>query len=125
MLFVSSMPVSAHESRLGYSRSQVCSQIIYKEEYIPGTPVTPGYVKSWKESIQVPCYRTSMQRNYLRHRHIISRSHTQVHKCNSGRTMTGGLLGGGLAAALSEKNAYGWSVPLGAVLGMGVANSDC
>ena len=37
----------------------------------------------------------------------------------------GGLLGGGLAAALSKKDAYGWSVPLGAVLGMGIANADC
>ena len=40
---------------------------------------------------------------------------------------TGGLIGGGLAAAISKKDAYGWSMPLGAALGMGmgIANADC
>tara|TARA_Y100001978_G_scaffold41463_1_gene36967 strand:- start:127 stop:234 length:108 start_codon:yes stop_codon:yes gene_type:complete len=35
------------------------------------------------------------------------------------------LIGGGLAAAMSKKDAYAWSIPLGAVLGMGIANADC
>ena len=38
---------------------------------------------------------------------------------------TGGLIGGGLAAAISKKDAYAWSIPLGAVIGMGIANADC
>ncbi len=45
--------------------------------------------------------------------------------CNNTNKTTGGLLGGGLAAALSKKDAYGWSIPLGAVLGMGLATTDC
>ena len=45
--------------------------------------------------------------------------------CSACSTTTGGLLGGGLAAVLSKKDAYGWAVPLGAVLGMGVASTDC
>ena len=45
--------------------------------------------------------------------------------CSSGNATTGGLIGGGLAAAISKKNAYAWSIPLGAVLGMGIANADC
>ena len=36
-----------------------------------------------------------------------------------------GLLGGGLAAGLSAVDAYGWSIPLGAVLGRGIANNTC
>ena len=45
--------------------------------------------------------------------------------CSSGNATTGGLIGGGLAAAISKKDAYAWSLPLGAVLGMGIANADC
>lgn len=45
--------------------------------------------------------------------------------CSPARTTLGGLLGGGIAAAVSKKNAYGWAVPLGAVLGTGLANATC
>lgn len=45
--------------------------------------------------------------------------------CTPARATLGGLLGGGIAAALSNKDAYGWSIPLGAVLGMGAAQSGC
>tara|TARA_Y100001968_G_C19440642_1_gene762325 strand:- start:3440 stop:3853 length:414 start_codon:yes stop_codon:yes gene_type:complete len=129
-LLLSSIPVNAHEFRAGYSHSRVCSQTIYKEQYIPGTLGNPGYVKSWKEAIQVPCYRTSNHHHHY-HRSVssyrVSRSNDPItSSCNSAaKTTTGGLLGGGLAAALSKKDAYGWSIPLGAVLGIGVANSDC
>ena len=46
-------------------------------------------------------------------------------RCNAARTTLGGLLGGGVAAALSKQDAYGWAIPLGAVLGMGVSQSGC
>ena len=68
-------------------------------------------------------------RRYYRPTHrqvLVSRSYTSSGgSCSSSSTTAGGLLGGGLAAALSKKDAYGWSVPLGAVLGMGIANADC
>ena len=47
-----------------------------------------------------------------------------IKKC-TGNTTIGGLIGGGLAASLSKKDAYGWSIPLGAVLGAGVGNAGC
>ena len=57
---------------------------------------------------------------------LVSRSYrTSGGSCSSGNATTGGLLGGGLAAAISKKDAYAWSIPLGAVLGMGIANADC
>jgi len=57
---------------------------------------------------------------------LISRSYrTSGGSCSSGNATTGGLIGGGLAAAISKKDAYAWSIPLGAVLGMGIANADC
>ena len=57
---------------------------------------------------------------------LISRSYrTSGGSCSSGNATKGGLIGGGLAAAISKKDAYAWSIPLGAVLGMGIANADC
>ena len=57
---------------------------------------------------------------------LVSRSYrTSGRSCSSGNATTGGLIGGGLAAAISKKDAYAWSIPLGAVLGMGIANADC
>ena len=57
---------------------------------------------------------------------LVSKSNrTSGGSCSSTSATTGGLIGGGLAAAISKKDAYAWSIPLGAVLGMGIANADC
>ena len=45
--------------------------------------------------------------------------------CSPARTTLGGLLGGGVAAAVSKKDAWSWAIPLGAVLGTGAANATC
>ena len=45
--------------------------------------------------------------------------------CSPARTTLGGLLGGGIAAAVSKKDSYGWSIPLGAVLGLGASQIGC
>lgn len=34
---------------------EVCRKEIYREQYIPGDIYTPGYVKRWRETIEVPC----------------------------------------------------------------------
>ena len=51
-------PVSASaeyvDSRSGYAHTQNCYMSAYREEYIPGSEDTPGYVKSWKETIAYP-----------------------------------------------------------------------
>ena len=39
----------------GYSHQRTCLRSEYREEYIPGTEGDPGYVRSWKETIEVPC----------------------------------------------------------------------
>ena len=57
---------------------------------------------------------------------LVSRSsRTRLGSCSSGNATTGGLIGGGLAAAISKKDAYAWSIPLGGVLGMSIANAEC
>ena len=50
--------------------------------------------------------------------------HKSVPICTGGTTL-GGLIGGGLAASLSKRDAYGWSIPLGAVLGASIGNAEC
>ena len=74
-------------------------------------------------------YFPHIHRRYNRPTHqrvLVSRTYTTSGgSCSSGNATTGGLIGGGLAAAISKKDAYAWSIPLGAVLGMGIANADC
>ena len=89
------------------------------EEYIPGYynyqgQYVGGYVKSNRR--RVPCSYSSYQMEY---------NQPTEQRCSATRITLGGLLGGGAAAALSKKDAYGWSIPLGAVLGMGVAQAGC
>lgn len=45
--------------------------------------------------------------------------------CSPARTTLGGLIGGGIAAAVSKNDAWSWAIPLGAVLGAGAANATC
>ena len=47
-------PVLAGEYQPGYSHERTCFKSEYREEYIPGTENDPGYVKSWKETIEGP-----------------------------------------------------------------------
>ena len=93
------------------------------EEYVPGYynrygQYVGGYVKTNRR--RVPCGYTSYQPQYA------PRYNEPVYpRCNPARTTIGGLLGGGIAAALSKQDAYGWSIPLGAVLGLGAAQATC
>jgi hypothetical protein len=34
---------------------EVCKKEIYREQYVPGDIYSPGYVKKWREIIEVPC----------------------------------------------------------------------
>ena len=138
-----------HHQR-GYTTQRSCYKEIYKEEYVAGTRSSKGYVKSYLDKVQVPCTTLSWNRPVHRYRNphnhhvhhfpythrrnyrpthqqvLVSRNdRTSGGSCSSSNTTTGGLLGGGIAAALSKKDAYGWSIPLGAVLGMSIASADC
>ena len=114
----------------------------YVRSYLDKVEV-PCSSLSWK--LPVRKYRYSHNHAYYRHNHahyfphthrrldrpthqrvLVSRSYrTSGGGCSSGNATTGGLIGGGLAAAISKKDAYAWSIPLGAVLGMGISNTDC
>ena len=46
--------VAGPNSQAGWSHERTCFKSEYREEYIPGTENDPGYVKSWKETLEVP-----------------------------------------------------------------------
>ena len=109
-------------SQAGYSNQRTCHKTEYREEYIPGTEDSPGYVKSWKDTVEVPCevsnvgwHRPSRptERPYYR-RHVTV--YEDTNDCSDGK-IAGGLLGGGIGAAVSRGDGRWWAIPLGAVVG--------
>ena len=45
----------AYESQKGYSYENKCFRYEYREQYIPGNSMSPGYVKSYNEKVSIPC----------------------------------------------------------------------
>ena len=115
-----------YESQKGYAYENKCFRYEYREEYIPGNSMSPGYVKSYNEKVSIPCNNHRKVFNY-HHKPKPQTSYVKYKtapKC-TGSTTLGGLIGGGLAASLSKRDAYGWTIPLGAVLGASIGNADC
>ena len=116
----------AYESQNGYAYENKCFRYEYREQYIPGNSMSPGYVKSYNEKVSIPCNNHRKVFNY-HHKPEPQTSYIKYKtapKCTSSTTL-GGLIGGGLAASLSKRDAYGWTIPLGAVLGAGIGNAEC
>ena len=112
-------PVSAlaDDYQAGYSSTQKCYRSEYREEYIPGTENNPGYVKSWKDTITVPCNSTTTF-TPTRTR-VESVREIDDNDCSDGK-IAGALLGGGAGAALSRGDGRWWAIPLGAVVGSAI-----
>ena len=110
-------PVSAlaDDYQAGYSTSRNCFKTEYREEYIPGNADSPGYVQSFHETIEVPCKHSeeSLRRGGYTRKTTIEFDNND---CTDGK-IAGGLLGGGLGAALSRDDGRWWAIPLGAVIG--------
>lgn len=139
IFFLVSLPVNAHQnsnsyfnhetysSEKGYAYEEKCFRYEYREDYIPGNSISPGFVRSYKEKVSLPCNIKSGTLNHdqyktaPKNRHV---NYVRPKKCSSSTTL-GGLIGGGLAASLSKKDAYSWAIPLGAVLGAGISNAEC
>ncbi len=139
VILFSSVPAEAHHradiyrrdeiyySKKGYAYEEKCYRFEYREDYIPGNSISPGYVKSYKEKVSLPCQtKNSALKHYpkMDHPKVKYLNYEATKKC-TGDTTLGGLIGGGIAASLSKKDAYGWSIPLGAVLGAGIGNAGC
>ena len=113
-------PVSASaeyvDSRSGYAHTQKCYRSEYREEYIPGSEDNPGYVKSWKETIEYPCNTPDRGTR----RQVIERQYEiDENDCTDGK-VAGAILGGGVGAALSRDEGRWWAIPLGVVTGSAI-----
>ena len=84
-------------------KSVTCTRTEYREEYIPGTKSSPGYVKSYEVDVEIPC------------------GGDKKDECTDGK-IAGALLGGGLGGAISRKEGRWFAVPLGAVTGAAIGN---
>ena len=123
-------PAIAGESQAGWSHERTCFKSEYREEYIPGTENDPGYVKSWKETVEVPCedtpthvhpdpypnvgHQSSRSTGYRRH--VTVYENVDTNDCSEG-TVVGGLLGGGLAGFGSRGKDRWWAIPAGIIGG--------
>ena len=110
-------PAIAGEYQAGYSSTRTCYRTEYREEYIPGSENNPGYVKSWKDTIEYPCdgiNRTTTSRTRVE----TYREH-DTNDCSDGK-IAGALLGGAAGAAMSRGDGRWWAIPIGAVVGSGI-----
>ena len=115
--FVQDIPYKKNEiwreQAAGYSRTNTCYRTEYREEYIPGTEQDPGYVKSWKETVEFPC--NDNKATIIRERSVEYRE-VDENDCSDGK-VAGALLGGAAGAAMSRGDGRWWAIPIGAVVG--------
>ena len=84
-------------------KSLTCTRTEYREEYIPGTKSSPGYVRNYEIAVEIPCHGEKAE-------------HREDNDCTDGK-IAGALIGGGAGAAMSRGDGRWWAVPLAAVLG--------
>ena len=87
-------------------KSVTCTRTEYREEYIPGTKSSPGFVKSYEVDVEIPCGGSKAEK-------------IKNDDCTDGK-IAGALLGGGVGGAVSRKEGRWWAVPLGAVTGAAI-----
>ena len=107
--FSAGAPVLADEYQAGFATSRSCTRNEYREEYVPGNQSSPGYVKSWTETVEVPCDGS----NSATIRPAIPQD---TNDCTEG-TLIGGLLGAGLATSGSRGKDRWWAIPAGGAAG--------
>ena len=114
-------PVSAmaDEYQEGYSTSRTCFREEYREEYVPGTADNPGYVRSWYKTVEFPCKRSHKPDEPRQSTVTRTYDEYDTNDCSDGK-IAGGLLGGGLGAAISRGDGRWWAIPLGAVVGSAI-----
>ena len=107
LVLTGSTSIIADEYQRGFSSTRTCTRNEYREEYIPGTRKEPGYVKKWEETVEVPCPGVDSKTNT---------KEFDNNNCSEG-TIAGGILGGGLATAISRGKDRWWAIPAGVIGG--------
>ena len=105
-----SLSIQADEYQRGFSSSRTCTRNEYREEYVPGTRRDPGYVKKWEETVEVACPGANSTINNMNNGQIDNND------CSEGK-IAGGILGGGLATAISRGKDRWWAIPAGVIGG--------
>ena len=100
--------------RPGGMSEEECFKYEYREEYVPGTRNNPGYVKSYRDKVEVPCHRNSRPRPEF----MPSQTSSDIdeNSCVEG-SILGGITGGALGGVLSTKDNWIWSIPAGIIGG--------
>lgn len=93
-----------------------------REIYVPGHYDRYGNYQRGRvdyERYRVPCNAAARYRNYNNNynNNNYNNRYVRTQRCEPTPTVLGGLLGGGIAAGVSKKDAYAWSVPIGAAVG--------
>ncbi len=118
LLALTPLSVSAGEYQEGYSYSKTCFREEYREEYVPGSKDSPGYIRSWTDTVEYPCSRRRVEstpENTTRTR-TYDEYEVDDNDCSEG-SVAGALLGGGLAGFGSRGKGRWWAIPTGAVVG--------
>ena len=114
LLFLSPVAMATEmESQEGYSKSRTCYRSEYREEYVPGTEEDPGFVRSFKETVEVPCDPDDVAEGRVYRKTVVEYDDND---CSEG-SLIGGLLGGGLAGFGSRGKDRWWAIPTGIVGG--------
>tara|TARA_B100000579_G_C22713990_1_gene795986 strand:- start:487 stop:894 length:408 start_codon:yes stop_codon:yes gene_type:complete len=109
-----STSILADQYQRGYSSSRTCTTNEYREEYIPGTRRDPGYVKTWEETVEVPCPEVNSTTDKINS--TTTNDNFDNNDCSEGK-IAGGILGGGLATAISRGKDRWWAIPAGVIGG--------
>jgi len=122
--FLAAAPVQAGWQDLftqtGGRSSEKCTKKVYNEVYVPGNYNNPGYVEYETEVVEIPCNDRPYQSSYNPSpRPRPYRPSRDGNECGDGK-YAGGLLGGGLAAAISQGDGRWWAIPLGVVVGSSI-----
>ena len=98
-----------------YSVLKQLRLVEYPSWYSFAVAENPGYVQSFHETIEVPCKHApeSLRSGGYTRKTTIEYDNND---CTDGK-IAGGLVGGGLGAAISRGDGRWWAIPLGAVLG--------
>ena len=115
LIALSSVSPALADYQPGYSSTRTCFREEYREEYVPGTQDDPGYVKSWNETLEVPCTGERAEGRVYK-RHVTVYENVDTNDCSDG-TVAGALLGGGLAGFGTRGKDRWWTIPTGIIGG--------
>ena len=113
-LLLPALPVQARYGQSGFSNQ--CFKEVYREEYIPGTQSSPGRVRRWTETKEVPCQEPSRIDTHIEPSPPRRPAPVDDNSCIEG-ALLGGLAGGAAGGTLATQENWIWSIPAGIISG--------